>query len=247
MGIQHFRLPDVGEGLVEAEIVSWKVKPGDTVKLNDTVVEIETAKSLVELPVPFAGTITELLVPEGETVPVGTPIIAVETESADEAAAAAEDLVPSIPEEDKTGGRTAVLVGYGPKTTEAKRRARKAPAGSAPAPAAGSAAPVTTPAPAAAHQLRNALTNVLGGGTRSVDVELNRLQIAAGDRLLLCSDGLTGTMTDEEIAGLLGRPASAADTCRGLVDLALERGAPDNVTVVVAVYEHSEGASRASP
>ena len=154
MGIQHFRLPDVGEGLVEAEIVSWKVKPGDTVKLNDTVVEIETAKSLVELPVPFAGTITELLVPEGETVPVGTPIIAVETESADEAAAAAEDLVPTIPEEeDKTGGRTAVLVGYGPKTTEAKRRARKAPAasaGSAPAPAAGGAAPATTPAPAAA-------------------------------------------------------------------------------------------------
>ena len=75
MGIQQFRLPDVGEGLVEAEIVSWKVKPGDTVKLNDTVVEIETAKSLVELPVPFAGVVTELLVPEGETVPVGTPII----------------------------------------------------------------------------------------------------------------------------------------------------------------------------
>ena len=82
MGIQQFRLPDVGEGLVEAEIVSWKVKPGDTVKLNDTVVEIETAKSLVELPVPFAGTVTELLVPEGETVPVGTPIIAVETADA---------------------------------------------------------------------------------------------------------------------------------------------------------------------
>ncbi|MEV5960410.1 dihydrolipoamide acetyltransferase family protein [Kribbella sp. NPDC051952] len=147
MGIQQFRLPDVGEGLVEAEIVSWKVKPGDTVKLNDTVVEIETAKSLVELPVPFAGTITELLVPEGETVPVGTPIIAVQTDSAD---AAAEDMVPTIPdEEDKTGGRTAVLVGYGPRTTEAKRRARKTPAtsaGSTPAPVA-VAAPVPAPQP----------------------------------------------------------------------------------------------------
>ncbi|HET6985931.1 MAG TPA: biotin/lipoyl-containing protein, partial [Kribbella sp.] len=156
MGIQHFRLPDVGEGLVEAEIVSWKVKPGDTVKLNDTVVEIETAKSLVELPVPFAGTITELLVPEGETVPVGTPIIAVETDSVE---GAPEDLVPSIPEEeDNSGGRTAVLVGYGPKTTEAKRRARKggpaASAGSAPAPAAapaaGAVASAATPAPAPA-------------------------------------------------------------------------------------------------
>src|SRR5919198_4184204 len=120
MGIQQFRLPDVGEGLVEAEIVSWKVKPGDTVKLNDTVVEIETAKSLVELPVPFAGTIAELLVPEGETVPVGTPIIAVQTESP--ADALTEDIVPKIPEsEEESGGRTAVLVGYGPRTTEAKR------------------------------------------------------------------------------------------------------------------------------
>ncbi len=122
MGVQQFRLPDVGEGLVEAEIVSWKVKPGDTVKLNDTVVEIETAKSLVELPVPFAGVVTELLVPEGETVPVGTPIISVQTESSE---ASPEDLVPTIPEPEETGGRTAVLVGYGPKTTEAKRRQRK--------------------------------------------------------------------------------------------------------------------------
>ncbi|WP_329004338.1 2-oxo acid dehydrogenase subunit E2 [Kribbella sp. NBC_00709] len=143
MGIQQFRLPDVGEGLVEAEIVSWKVKPGDTVKLNDTVVEIETAKSLVELPVPFAGVITELLVPEGETVPVGTPIISVQTESAGEEPLA-DDMVPTIPEPAETGGRTAVLVGYGPKTTEAKRRARK-PSG--PAPVAVVAAPVAAPAP----------------------------------------------------------------------------------------------------
>jgi serine/threonine protein phosphatase PrpC len=89
---------------------------------------------------------------------------------------------------------------------------------------------------AAGHQLRHALTNVLGGGKRSVDVELQQLRIAAGDRLLLCSDGLTGTMKDEEIAALLGQPGSAADSCRRLVDLALERGAPDNVTVIVARY-----------
>ena len=148
MGVQQFRLPDVGEGLVEAEIVSWKVKPGDTVKLNDTIVEIETAKSLVELPVPFAGVVTELLVPEGETVPVGTPIISVQTDSAEAAEALADDMVPSVPEPEESGGRTAVLVGYGPKTTEAKRRARKpaASAGSAPAPAAG-AASLPTPAP----------------------------------------------------------------------------------------------------
>nr|MBA2768675.1 2-oxo acid dehydrogenase subunit E2 [Sporichthyaceae bacterium] len=75
-----FRLPDVGEGLTEAEIVSWKVKPGDTVRLNEVVVEIETAKSLVELPSPFAGVVRELLVDEGSTVDVGTPIITVDTD-----------------------------------------------------------------------------------------------------------------------------------------------------------------------
>ena len=73
----EFKLPDVGEGLTEAEIVAWKVKEGDTVQINEILVEIETAKSLVELPSPFAGTVLALLVPEGETVPVGTPIISI--------------------------------------------------------------------------------------------------------------------------------------------------------------------------
>lgn len=75
--MSEFLLPDVGEGLTEAEIVAWKVKVGDTVEINDVIVEIETAKSLVELPSPFEGTVQALLVAEGETVPVGTPIIAI--------------------------------------------------------------------------------------------------------------------------------------------------------------------------
>ena len=83
MAVKEFNLPDPGEGLTEAEIVTWKVKAGDTVKVNDIVVEIETAKSLVELPVPFAGTVTSLLVDEGQTVEVGTPIIAVDTAGED--------------------------------------------------------------------------------------------------------------------------------------------------------------------
>ena len=159
MAVQEFRLPDVGEGLVEAEIVSWKVKPGDTVKLNDTVVEIETAKSLVELPVPFAGVVAELLVPEGETVPVGTPIISVETSTSVRTEGAEPELAPPVgtPGDEEwvepgliggpaPGGRTAVLVGYGPKTTEAKRRPRK---GAAPTPVQAAPAPVE-PAPAPA-------------------------------------------------------------------------------------------------
>ncbi|KQQ93222.1 branched-chain alpha-keto acid dehydrogenase subunit E2 [Leifsonia sp. Leaf325] len=77
-----FRLPDVGEGLTEAEIVQWRVSPGDTVAVNDVLVEIETAKSLVELPSPYAGVVAALLVDEGQTVDVGTAIITVGTDAA---------------------------------------------------------------------------------------------------------------------------------------------------------------------
>src|SRR5690349_20299810 len=83
--VNEYLLPDVGEGLTEAEIVTWKVKVGDEIKVNDVVVEIETAKSLVELPSPYAGTVLALLVPEGETVPVGTPIIRVGDPAASDA------------------------------------------------------------------------------------------------------------------------------------------------------------------
>lgn len=75
MSEQTFPLPDVGEGLTEAEIVTWLVAAGDTVELNQVVCEIETAKSLVELPSPFAGVVTELLVEVGQTVPVGQDIL----------------------------------------------------------------------------------------------------------------------------------------------------------------------------
>ena len=92
---------------------------------------------------------------------------------------------------------------------------------------------------AAGHELRNVLTNVLGGAHRSVEVEFQRLRIAAGDHLLLCSDGLTGVVKDEEIAAILAASASAGESCRRLVDRALALGAPDNVTVIVARYELS--------
>ena len=147
--VQQFNLPDVGEGLTEAEIVSWRVKPGDTIKVNDIIVEIETAKSLVELPSPFAGIVADLLVPEGTTVAVGTPIIAVTSGSAGvapEAASGAEDVVqtstadqavePGLIGGPAPGGRTSVLVGYGPRTTEAKRRPRRGLVPESPSPAA---------------------------------------------------------------------------------------------------------------
>ncbi|GAA1997025.1 dihydrolipoamide acetyltransferase family protein [Microbacterium ulmi] len=112
MTTQTFVLPDVGEGLTEAEIVQWRVAPGDEVAVNDVLVEIETAKSLVELPSPFAGKVGELLANEGETVDVGAPIITI---AAAGAAPAADVVVGQsehgAPPEAEDGG--AVLVGYG--------------------------------------------------------------------------------------------------------------------------------------
>ncbi|AGW42662.1 branched-chain alpha-keto acid dehydrogenase subunit E2 [Leifsonia xyli subsp. cynodontis DSM 46306] len=117
----QFLLPDVGEGLTEAEIVSWKVAPGDAVAVNQVIVEIETAKSLVELPSPFEGTVGELLVAEGQTVEVGTPIFTVsggeaergEPEPAGEAEQAVVDAAASVTHESQEPKAGAVLVGYG--------------------------------------------------------------------------------------------------------------------------------------
>lgn len=111
-----FNLPDVGEGLTEAEVVTWHVAPGDTVAVNDLVVEIETAKSLVELPSPFAGTVTALLVPQGQTVPVGTPLLAIGTGSAPDRPA---------PTPDVDEPRPSVLVGYGPSEHSSQRRRKR--------------------------------------------------------------------------------------------------------------------------
>ena len=137
---KEFKLPDVGEGLTEADIVSWHVKPGDTIEDGQVIVEIETAKAVVELPSPYSGTVTGLLVEEGQTVDVGAPIIAVDVSSANGAAeqAAAEPAAaaeaPAEPETAKPEAgatappeRQAVLVGYGVKPGSTTRRARKKP------------------------------------------------------------------------------------------------------------------------
>ena len=147
-----FPLPDVGEGLTEAEIVSWHVKPGDPIAVNQVVCEIETAKSLVELPSPFSGVVKELLVAEGDTVQVGSPIISVTGEGADEPAApdtgvteAVSDTTASVSSEGDSG-KVANLVGYGAGDDHAtSRRRRYARATPAEAPAAVPSVPVSAP------------------------------------------------------------------------------------------------------
>ena len=152
MAIVNFPLPDVGEGLTEAEIVSWRVKVGDVVAINDVLVEIETAKSLVELPSPFAGTISALLVQEGETVAVGTVIIQAESDAAMPAPLHAAPAASAAPAPAAAAEKAEpVLVGYGSQGHAVSRRGnRQAPAAAAPAVVAQPAPAVVIPAPVVA-------------------------------------------------------------------------------------------------
>ncbi|MEV8368249.1 dihydrolipoamide acetyltransferase family protein [Microbacterium sp. NPDC064584] len=124
MSTQTFLLPDVGEGLTEAEIVSWRVAPGDTVAVNDVLVEIETAKSLVELPSPFAGVVGDLLADEGATVNVGAAIITIASADAAAPPATAGQSEHGEPHEPDGGG--SVLVGYGSAGHVQSRRRKPA-------------------------------------------------------------------------------------------------------------------------
>ncbi|NUK51602.1 2-oxo acid dehydrogenase subunit E2 [Streptomyces lunaelactis] len=139
---REFKMPDVGEGLTEAEILKWYVQPGDTVTDGQVVCEVETAKAAVELPIPYDGVVHELRFEEGTTVDVGTSIITIDVApgSGDAAPAAAEPAAPAVEEEAKPQGRTPVLVGYGVAESSTKRRARKGtpavPEQAAPQPAA---------------------------------------------------------------------------------------------------------------
>ncbi|MGV4981534.1 dihydrolipoamide acetyltransferase family protein [Streptomyces sp. NRAIS4] len=135
--VREFKMPDVGEGLTEAEILKWYVQPGDTVTDGQVVCEVETAKAAVELPIPYDGVVRALHFPEGTTVDVGTSIIAVELAGAAQAEAPAEqpkaEPVAAAAEEPKPEGRQPVLVGYGVATSSTKRRPRKGPEATVPA------------------------------------------------------------------------------------------------------------------
>lgn len=162
---KHFPLPDVGEGLVEAEILTWHVQVGSKVKVNDIFVEIETSKAAVELPAPYEGVVTELLAKPGETIAVGTPIIVFDVDPdgvAKPAAPASSEGGGTKIGEESADGRIQSLVGYGPKTGAAKRRARKGSTHAPAAPAPVAAAPA--PAPVVAEPEPEPVAATLPGG-----------------------------------------------------------------------------------
>ncbi|MFD1715116.1 dihydrolipoamide acetyltransferase family protein [Amnibacterium flavum] len=177
MSTARFNLPDVGEGLTEAEIVSWRVQPGEVIEVNQVIVEIETAKSLVELPSPYAGIVGELLVAEGDTVEVGSPIITVDDQGGShitgqlttpaQAALPGEMHVeePVLEGNDDAGGT--VLVGYGTGGHASTRRTGRRTGGGAPARATeGTSVVAKPPVRRLAKELGVELSTVVPTGAR---------------------------------------------------------------------------------
>ncbi|MEY4990846.1 MAG: hypothetical protein RIS08_1072 [Actinomycetota bacterium] len=188
MSIAKFPLPDVGEGLTEAEIVSWKVAPGEKVAVNQTICEIETAKSIVELPCPFEGVVEELLAQEGETVEVGTPIISVNVTSGVVPTMSTFDApAEAVEVESDTGAeyKLPTLVGYG-DTGEAGSRRRRAV----------KQAPITTAIPVAMVRATTAADAVMAKPpirklAKELGVDLNLVQ----------GTGAHGEITRDDVIG----------------------------------------------
>jgi pyruvate dehydrogenase E2 component (dihydrolipoamide acetyltransferase) len=225
--VKEFKLPDVGEGLTEAEIVRWHVKAGDPVKVNQTIVEIETAKAVVELPCPFEGVVAALLAEEGETVDVGRPIIAVDDGSSTAAPpppaaapgdreALADDMVPAVPEEAGRNGTAAgggekrqpVLVGYGVKPGAAKRRPRKQQPPAVPGPqAVAPASPAVPDRPAAGPAPQAAAGRVAVLAKPPVRKLAKDLGI---DLAALTGTGPQGSITREDVHAAAAAPVRQA-------------------------------------
>jgi pyruvate dehydrogenase E2 component (dihydrolipoamide acetyltransferase) len=210
-----FNLPDVGEGLTEAEIVSWKVAPGDTVSVNQVICEIETAKSIVELPCPFAGTVEELLANEGDTVGVGMPIISVQSEGSVLVAGPSTTSIPIVPESSSTHQAVADiaasvasdenkpnLVGYGSSSHGGTRR-KRATGITTPAvvPSATSSMPIS-PVVAASASTDIIAKPPIRKLAKDLNVDLSKVQ----------ATGLAGEITREDVVNA----ASQASVFRNL-------------------------------
>ena len=217
---KDFKLPDLGEGLTEGEILKWFVQPGDEVKLNQPIVEVETAKAAVEIPSPYAGVVTALHHGEGDTVDVGSPIITFDTDPsgsapAQTAVAAQADMIPQLPHEPGLEGgpapkassdeKIAVLVGTGPKSGKLTRRPRKQEAAPAavpePPPARVSAAAVGARAAAVVGEVHVLAKPPVRKLARDLGVDLRSLS----------GSGPNGTVTRSDVeAAANGAVAAAA-------------------------------------
>ncbi|MEU4692133.1 dihydrolipoamide acetyltransferase family protein [Actinoplanes sp. NPDC023714] len=225
--IKEFNLPDLGEGLTEGEILAWLVKVGDTIELNQPIVEVETAKAAVEIPAKWGGVVTRIFHEAGTTVEVGKPIISIDTDPG--AGPAEPSPAPASESADPEagliggpapGGRTAVLVGYGPRTTSAKRRPRSStpaaaaetPQPAAPVVPAPQVEPVPVPAPAAATRVGPVLAKP----------PVRKLARDLGvDLATITGTGPSGSVTRDDVQKALAQPPTEpAPSLNGLAPAA---------------------------
>ncbi|WP_125611044.1 dihydrolipoamide acetyltransferase family protein [Specibacter cremeus] len=206
--IKEFRLPDLGEGLTESEILAWRVAVGDTVSLNQVIAEVETAKAVVELPSPYDGVVTAILEQPGTTVEVGSPIIAFELASDSAAGPAGGSIAATAPAMGSVSAeveakRVPTLVGYGaePDSTGRPARRRRTAAGAATSPEPVVAEPVAT-APAAERPRSTPPVRKLA---RDLGVDLATVP-GTGER---------GLVTREDVLGVRGAPATTAPVPAG--------------------------------
>lgn len=230
-GAQAFKLPDVGEGLIEAEILTWYVAPGDEVTVNQMICEIETAKAAVELPSPYAGTVKELFAEEGETVEVGTVIITIDDGTGgSDADATAESTGDDTEEREKP------LVGYGEKAPRTQRRARRRPAPSAPvSPPAPTATPPPQPEPATPAGSRPLAKPPVRKLAKDLGVDLGALT----------PTGQGGIVTREDVqsaAQAPQTPKSVPEQAATHAVEAVDRSAREHRTPIKGVRKHTAAA-----
>lgn len=259
--IKDFKLPDLGEGLTESELVSWHVSVGDSVQMNQIIAEVETAKALVELPAPFSGVISSLYVEPGTTVQVGTPIVAFDVDEPSSGAEAAQDPTaqdPTVqdptaqnpttqtptaqtpaaqtPAAQKPAERNAVLVGYGPPVESGARPRRRsraaAPAvATAPAAVAPAASAKAEPTASAAPHERPRSTPPVRKLARDFGVDLTQLS----------GTGPAGLITREDVQAFVAPEPAEREPAPGRSSRERETRTP-----IRGVRQHTAAAMVAS-
>jgi len=228
---RDFRLPDLGEGLTDAEVVRWLVAEGDEITLNQPIVEVETAKAMVEIPAPYGGTITRLHAKEGDSVEVGSPLLSVDT---GQPAGASGSVLGEAGPGEETPQRQATLVGPGERPQARRRRAarggRAQGDGSAPAPAAAAAAPPAAPEAAPAAPAEQAPAPAAAATATVRPMATPPVRKYAKDRGVdlegLQGTGKDGRITHQDVDRALGPAGAEAPAAvePGVQRVARERG-----------------------
>lgn len=229
-----FRLPDLGEGLTEAGLVQWLVSVGDTIATDQAIAEVETAKSVVELPSPFAGVVTALHGTPGDTIDVGAPVLEVADPGAEEPASAPE--TPAAPPEheayrqEERAGSGNVLIGYGTSASASTGRRRRpaaprpapAPASTAPAPAAPASTAPESPASASREPARPAPVAVrsplVRRLARDLGLDVHAIAATGADGAITRADVLRAAV-EHAVDGVAAAPAPTSATApTGAID-----------------------------